>query len=54
MDDQFSDCGIPGVALSEIARLFHAYLSIEDPHRRMEALRMLEAIADCKDANREC
>lgn len=45
MVEGISDCGIPGVALSEIARLFHAYLSIEDPQRRIEALRMLEAVA---------
>ena len=39
------DDGPPGIALTEVARLFHAYLSIEDPQRRLEALRMLEAIA---------
>ena len=31
--------------LTELLRLGHAYLSIEAPQRRMEALRMLEAIA---------
>ena len=40
-----NDDDLPGVAISELLRLGHAYLSIEDPERRLEALRMLEAIA---------
>lgn len=39
-DDQ-----LPGICLSELLRLGHAYLSIEDPQRRLEALRIVEAIA---------
>ena len=40
------DDELPGVAITELMRLGHAYLSIEDPQRRLEALRMLEAIAE--------
>ena len=32
-----------------LLRLGHAYLSISDPVRRLEALRMLEAIAGAED-----
>ena len=39
------DDDTPGVALTELMRLGHAYLSIEDPQRRLEALRLVEAIA---------
>lgn len=40
---------LPGIALTELLRLGHAYLSIEDPQRRLAALQMLEAVAqaDC-------
>lgn len=34
-----------GIDVVELYRLIHAYLSITDPQRRLEALRMLEAIA---------
>ena len=40
-----NDDDLPGVAISELLRLGHAYLSIEDPQRRLEALRIVEAIA---------
>ena len=40
---------LPGVAMTELLRLGHAYLSISDPVRRLEALRMLEAIAGAED-----
>ena len=36
---------LPGIGLTELLRLGHAYLSIDDPQRRIKALRMLEAIA---------
>ena len=39
---------LPGIAITKLMRLGHAYLSIEDPQRRLEALRMLEAIADAE------
>ena len=43
------DDPVPGICLTELLRLGHAYLSIEDPQRRIEALRMLEAVAGSDD-----
>ena len=40
---------LPGVAVTELLRLGHANLSISHPERRLEALRMLEAIAGAED-----
>lgn len=41
-----TDDELPGVAITELLRLGHAYLSIEDPQRRLQALRLVEAIAE--------